>query len=241
MRQELAELAASAHYLLVRAQIAGNMTCDGHVASDAELEIAAKCRELNEKLKAALAECNISEIGPLLDYYDFTYRLGYKKAPQTGYVNTLKSKIFEAWQSGEPQIEESMAFAVAPDIEAKHKFLDNWIKILLEHNTFPKVGSCEKYQRLTLLMRENIKTYGLDPRAAKQKWYEANRIADLGEVSTQILGSYRRFATSLFPDVLSYAAQQALDRQILNELLSRTTLPHREQEALRLESLLITA
>lgn len=78
-------------------------------------------------------------------------------------------------------------------------------------------------------MRENLDMYFSDNgKPEKRSWYDRNRVEDLSTLSSQILRSYRRFATATFPDVNDYDEYMALDTQILAELS-----PH-DREAFRL-------
>ncbi len=105
----------------------------------------------------------------------------------------------------------------------------------MEHSCFPGVTAYENYQRLALIMREDI---GLridgDAEELKRRWYDFNRIDDLASESTSILKSYRRFVSSLFPEVLDFDEQTALDNRLLAELSRRRDLTPHDRAAYRL-------
>lgn len=81
------------------------------------------------------------------------------------------------------------------------------------------------------MMRENIdREFGGDSNDIKLRWYSRNRVEDLSKLSSQLLKSYRRFVSSLFPHVLDYEEQMHLDNLILEELSTRPDLsPHDRQ------------
>lgn len=53
-------------------------------------------------------------------------------------------------------------------------------------------------------------------------------------IGSQLLRSYRRFASSLFPDVLSHEDQLVLDNSILTELSTRIDLDPYDREAFQM-------
>ncbi len=82
------------------------------------------------------------------------------------------------------------------------------------------------------MVRENIDTeFGTRSESVKRRWYDCNKIEAFSKVSSPILRSYRRFASSLFPAVLDYETQLDLDNRILSELSTRTDLTPHDREA----------
>ena len=79
-----------------------------------------------------------------------------------------------------------------------------------------------------------IDSNGVTVEEIKRRWYEHNKVDNLSTLGSQILRSYRRFASSLFPDVLGRKHQIALDNCILTELTTRTDLDPYDCEAFRL-------
>lgn len=259
------EITAYTHWLAMRGQLAGNFCFDGHKASEEETLLAEECRMLCENISRNLNYCKVSEIPDLLECYDTAYRIGYKRLPNSDFINRHKRRVLRAWKAGDCSIEESSVFGiVAPEVSCHPDKTDReylnaylsiktkWLATLLKHNYFPKVSAYENYQRLSLIMRENLDPYfdgvtagyGATTRASsingviaeeiKCGWYEHNRVDDLSTLGSQILRSYRRFASSLFPDVLGRKPQLALDNRILTELTTRTDLDPYDCEAFRL-------
>lgn len=236
------------HYLLMKGQIAGNMISDGHKKTDVEREISDQCRTLCGKLSDRLSTCEDEEISDLLECYDMAYRLGYGKMPDRAFINKNKRRILAAWKSGNRRIGESVIFRIASfEVICNREKADSeyagmyqslkkkWLPILLKYNRFPDATAYENYQRLALMMRESISAgTGTNDNCVKQLWYECNRIEDLPTLATTVLRSYRRFASSLFPTVLDYDEQIALDNHILAELIGRRDLSYHDREAYRL-------
>lgn len=103
---------------------------------------------------------------------------------------------------------------------------------LPKFDRFPGVTTKENYERLTLIMRENIDSrFGAESSKKKRKWYDANKIIDLSTVTTRILNTYRRFISALYPDVLPRDEQLSLDILFFKDLSSRPDLDHFASEA----------
>lgn len=236
------------HYLVMKAQLSGNLCFDGHKPTKEENLIAERCRALSGKLARSLDSCRINEIPDLLDYYDLTYRIGNKCIPDNKIIEKQKKRVIKAWKAGDRKIAESAVFGlVAPEVAYHHEKVDReyyivnrtikskWITTLKKYGYFPDATSYENYQRLALVMRENLsQELGVYSERLKRRWYESNKIDDLSTVSSLILRSYRRFATSLFPKVLDYGTQMKLDNRILSELSKRTDLDPYDRAAFRM-------
>ena len=244
---DVQEIVGYTHYLLMKGQMAGNMTLDGHEPTNEEQEIAVQCKVLSNDISRLLDKCRDEEIALLLECYDLAYRLGHGKMPDRDYIDNRKRRIFEAWKAGNMRIEESVVFGiVAADVRQNNtrtipeyretyiKLKSKWLDTLRRFNRFPGVTTYENYQRLALIMRENLSDSCNNEKAAKQEWFEHNKVDDLSCLNSRILSSYRRFALALFPDVLTYKEQVALDFQILSELSCRHDLGYYEREAFRL-------
>ncbi|MDE6097723.1 MAG: hypothetical protein K2G24_02430 [Muribaculaceae bacterium] len=231
------DIAGYTHYLLMKAQLAGNFTYDGHKASGEELEIARECRSLITVIEKQLALCADEHIPELLECYDMAYRTGFGRMPDSTFTAGHIRRLYKAWKNGNRHIEESVIFGIGitccdADCSATHDSMKKkWLGTLSAYDYFPDTTAAENYQRLALMMREDI---GADDMNIKSRWYNHNRIDDFASVGTYILRSYRRYATSLFPDVLTYDSMAGLDRRILSELSSRSDLGPHDREAFRI-------
>lgn len=241
-------ITAYSHYLMMKGQIAGSLNFDGHRASADEEAVTQECRAFSERIARSLAACRECDIPDLLECYDIVYRIGYKKMPDSGFINRHKRRVLKAWKSGIGNIAESSVFGmIASDVahrpgnndwEYVHAYMslkEKWVRILVAHSYFPDATAYENYQRLAMVMRENLdKELGNKADEAKRRWYGHNRVENLSTLSSTILRSYRRFAASLYPAVMDFDEKMALDCKILEELSTRTDLNPYDSEAFRL-------
>lgn len=241
------EIVGYTHYLLMQGQLAGNLILDGHKPSAEELMIAKQARSLADSIQRNLRDCCADEIAELFECYDMSYRMGYERVPDEDFIGRQKLRIFSAWKSGKGQVEESVIFDIsgtevryrrekagAGYLNAYQRIKEKWLFTLLRDNCFADATTYENYQRLALMMRENFSGTINNVEAAKRKWYEHNKVEDLTTLSTQILRSYRRFASALFPSIMGYEEQLELDNRILAELTTRADLDPYDREAFRL-------
>lgn len=236
------------HYLVMRAQLAGNLRFDGHKASEEELEIAKQCRTLCDRIAMRLNVCKESDIPDLLECYDIVCRIGDKRLPDSNFVNRHKRRVLKAWKAGNRSIEESSVFGmIAPEVsyhperadieyvKAYMSIRDRWIATLMKHDCFPGVTSYENYQRLAFMMRDNLdKELGYDACEVKRRWYEHNRVDDFSTLGSLILRSYRRFVSSLFSGIIDFDEKMELDCKIIEELSTRADLAPYDREAFRM-------
>lgn len=247
---DVRSITAYSHYLMMKAQLAGNLRFDGHRASEEEIMVAEQCRKLCDKISRRLDTCKEAEIPGLLECYDIAYRVDHRRLPDSKFIGTYKRRVLKAWKAGDSEIEESSIFGmVAPEVAYNHGKADpeyfkaylsikgKWIKILLKHDYFPKVTTNENYRRLALIMRENIDDYLTEDdysEGVKCGWYEHNRVEDLSSLSSLILRSYRTFVNSLPPQVLDFDIKMKLDCKIIEELSYRSDLDPHDCEAFRM-------
>lgn len=225
-------LLSYSNYLIMKAQLTGNLCFDGHIPSVEELQIAEQCRMLCDNLSHTLDYCKPSEVPDLLEIYEPVYHIGYKRLPDPSFIKKHKHRVFKAWEAGNRHIEESAIYGMLlPEVKFSPITVDKaysvafndirakWISTLKKYGRFPEVTTYENYRRLALIMRENLDAeLAGNSEQAKREWYELNKIDDLKTVGTQILIAYRRFVATLFPAVLDYEAQQALDATLLHLL-----------------------
>lgn len=242
---DVKSISSYCHYLMMKGQLSGNFCFDGHQSTKEEDKVAEQCSRMCDRITNILDICPINEIPELLDYYDIAYRIGNKCLPDKTIIGKHKRRVFNAWKAGDRTIEESVVYgmimpevAYHPENADRHYYVaystlkDRWLHTLKRFDYFPEVTTYENYHRLALMMRENIDAeVGNKSESIKRQWYEHNKIEDFSKVSSTILRSYRRFATSLFPAVFDYETQLDLDNRILSELSTRTDLPPYDREA----------
>ncbi len=237
-------LIAYTHYLIMKGQLAGNLVLDGHNATSEEKDIAKKLQDLSERIARHLAVCKENEIADLLECYDLSYRIGYQKMPSKDFMMRHKERLVKAWKTKKDHIEDSSVFgAIAGEVKyptgylnmdfvaAYKSILEYWINTLRKHNTFPATTSYEKYQRLAMIMRENLDNIIDRAQELKERWYNANKVDDLSSLGSYVLRSYRRFISSIPPSILGFKDNMGLSHQILLELSTRKDLNPYDREA----------
>lgn len=236
------------HYLIMKAQLAGNLVLDGHKPSMDEQNIALKLRELCDVIERRLSVCSEDEIADLIECYDLTYRIGYQRLPDKSKIDSHKRRLIRAWKSNKRHVEESSVFGMISGdvryrngnvdrdfVDAYNSILRKWTTTLLQYFTFPDASSYEKYQRLSMLMPLNLNNIlGKDAQKAKQKWYLANKVDNLSSLNSQILRSYLRFVGSLHPEVLDFDKTMEMKSKVLRELSGRKDLEPHDAEAFQM-------
>ncbi len=230
---EVKDITGYSHYLAMKSQMSGMLVYDGHKATSEETSLRQECRRMSDRISLELSVCKEEEISLLLECFETMYRLGYSRMPDRRFIDTHRRRILDAWRCGNRRIAESQVYEISE--EARRELSDRWLAALMEHGCFPGVTAYENYQRLALMMREDIESrIDGDAEELKRRWYDFNRIDDLASESTSILKSYRRFASSLFPEVLDFDEQTALDNRLLAELSRRRDLTPHDRAAYRL-------
>lgn len=247
--KETTELLASrTQYIIMKAQLAGNMVFDGHAQTAEERNNADECRMLCSKVERQLQSCKANEIPILLSCYDSLYMVGYRRMPDGNLSNRYKRRVIEAWKRGDKTIEESDIFSLIafdcayPSANSDSEYVslyrsikDKWLDTLSKFDRFVGVTAKENYERLVLITRENLDNrFGADSSKMKRKWYNANKVSDISTLTTTILSTYRRFISTLYPEVLTHSGQLSLDTLILKELSSRPDLGPYARDAYRI-------
>ena len=211
--ENIEDLLAKSHYMVAKSQADGNLTFDGHSKSVEELDNESRCRSLCLRLERALGSCCEEDILSLLEMYDLLHRIGYGKQPDQRFLATQRQRVYTAWRSGNRNIQESQIYGLLKKSvngrALRIKMLKNWVRTLCVHNCFPNVTAHENYQRLAIVMRENIDnliansmimseaSYRKTAKELKREWCEANKIENLTTLSTPLLNSYRSFISSV--------------------------------------------
>lgn len=242
------ELVDHVQYILAKAQLSGNMIFDGHTPTAEEKRNAEECRLLCDKVERRLQSCKVNEIPALLGCYDFLYMVGNRRMPAGDLSDRSKRRVVDAWKHGDKTIQESDVFGLIAfngaystgNTDREYTILyrsikDRWLDTLSKFDRFPDVTIKENYERLALIMRENIDSrFGTDLAKMKRKWYDANKVSDLSTLTTTLLSTYRRFISALYPEVVTHSEQLSLDNLIPKGLSSRPDLDTYARAAYRL-------
>ncbi|MDE6096958.1 MAG: hypothetical protein K2G52_12325 [Muribaculaceae bacterium] len=244
---DIRSIASRSRYLLMKAQLAGNLMLDGHGASEEENMIASMCNDMCDLIRRKLPVCRDTEIPQLIECYDMLYRVANHKLPDAAMITGYTRRLLNAWKSGNKEIEESMVYGLISSStrlypertdnatkNAGKTILLGWISTLKKFGYFPDVSSYENYQRLALLMQENLDEYfNGDAGDARFGWYVRNKIEDITTLGSLLLESYRRFISTLFQEI-DFEEKTALELAILRELSGRPDLAPQDREAYRL-------
>lgn len=167
--------------------------------------------------------------------------------PNASLVGKQRDRLFRYWESGDKTIAESDIYEMLSDATVLDKLPASqnsafetlqrkWVNTLTQYKSFPAIDSYEMYQRLALMMRNNIDTYfDGDSTAAKEEWYKANEIPDITKVNSKILTAYSHFVNNLFPAVMEYDEMRIHYVRIVQELLTRNDLNEYDRKAYALE------
>lgn len=247
-RETAKTLISRSLYVIMKSQLVGNMAFDGHTPSAEERKNSEDSRMLCGKIESQLQSCKVNEIPMLISCYDILYMIGNRRMPDKNAFDCHKRRVIDAWKRGDKTIEESEIMGLlAPEVAyhpdtASAEYVkiyksikDRWRDTLSKFDRFPEVTTKENYERLALIMRDDLDDhFGANSAKMKQRWYEANKVNDLTGLTTSILRSYHRFASALYPDVLNYDEKLSLESSILKELTTRPDLDHYTRESYRL-------
>lgn len=122
-----------------------------------------------------------------------------------------------------------------PQRKALTDLRERCLRSLKKYDTFSDITAYELYSRLSLIMRDNVDSFfNGDGTAAKNAWYEKNKIADIKTVGSKILVSYRRFVNSLYSVGMTFEEVRTHDIELLNELIIRKDLNDYDRMAYQL-------
>lgn len=167
--------------------------------------------------------------------------------PSSSFVSKQRDRLFRYWDSGDKTIAESDIYEMLSDATVLDKLpasqnsafetlQGKWVNTLTQYKSFPDIDSYELYQRLALMMRDNIDSYfDGDSSTAKEEWYKANEIPDITKVSSKILTTYSHYVNNLFPAVMEYDDMRTHYGRIVKELITRSDLNEYDRKAYILE------
>ena len=245
---------AYSHYLVMKSQLIGLTTLDGHKPTAEEQALQCEVQRVGERIAKTLAFCPANEIASLTGFYSMLYTIGYRRLPDSSVLVRSKERLIRYWAAGDKTIEESDVYGTLLDsmqnpmiaMSDVHRQTFNnlrkeWVTTLKKYNSFPDICTYERYKRLALIMRDNVDSYfDGDSTVAKATWYEKNKITGYSTVATKILTAYRQFVRSLFPSVLSSKKMTELDVAVLKEVITRKDLDDDDRKAYQLALMLET-
>lgn len=242
------DVVAYTHLLLMMAQTGGNLTFDGHKSDENEHRVTEEAKFMATRIEDLLQCCKAKDVQVLLEFYDIAYRIGFRKKSSQDFVKRQEERAFHAWLAGDKEIEESQIISMlqpkvlfsrnsvaASQIKAYEDIIGRWVETLMKCDCFPNTTADENFHRLAIVMRTNLSRFiGSGEIDEKRHWYDCNRVNDISSLSTRMLRSYRRFNSSLYPYIMDFNENIAVDCIILEELGKRTDMNLYDREAFRL-------
>lgn len=242
------DVVAYTHLLLMKAQTVGNLTLDRHKPDENEHRVTEEAKFMATRIEDLLQCCNAKDVQVLLEFYDIAYRIGYRKKPSQDFVKRQEERTIQAWIAGDNEIDESQIISMLqPKIlfsrnnvdisqtKAYETVIGRWVETLMKCNCFPNTTADENFHRLAIVMRTNLSRFlGGGEIDEKRHWFDCNRVNDISSLSTRMLRSYRRFNSSLYPYIMDFNENIAADCNILEELGKRTDMNPYDREAFRL-------
>lgn len=242
------DVVAYTHLLLMMAQTGENFTFDGHKPDENEQRVTEEAKYMATRIEDLLQCCKAKDVQILLEFYDIAYRIGYRKKPSQDFVNRQEERAFQAWLAGDKEIEESQIISMlqpkvlfsrnsvaASQIKAYENVIGRWVETLMKCDCFPNTTADENFHRLAIVMRTNLSRFLGDGEIdEKRHWYDCYRVNEISSLNTRMLRSYRRFNSSLYPYIMDFNENIAVDCNILEELVKRTDMNLYDQEAFRL-------
>lgn len=200
-------LISQARQLLSRYQVAGGGDIDSHRASVEERAAAIDIRDLADSIADMLPTADADSLDTLIDLHDILYRMGYYRAPSHELHSAARQRFVDAWLHGDKRISATrVAALVAKQIrrnqdDVSPKMLDwycrtvgDWCSQLSYADTFADISPIENYNRLTIMLSENLWAYiPGDQTSAKRRWINANTVSDPSALSPSLRDAYDSF------------------------------------------------
>ncbi len=193
----------------------------------------------SERVKAILdkKKLPLGNIPQLLRPYDLSYRI-LKGKPCDNYIKQVRLTLVGLWLKGNKSISQTdivtellkEIFRSPDGIEDKYReyaysVFDEWVRELQTYSHFRNIPQGESFNRLALVMRNDIYAYYPDSTEAlevKTDWFNANLIDDISGIDTPTLNSYINFLNSaptskiISPQKLTSIRRHYLSRPDLN-------------------------
>ncbi len=204
---DIDSLISQARQLLSRYQAAGGGDIDSHRSSVEERAAAIEIRNLTDSIAAMLPTADADSLDTLIELHDILHRMGYYRAPSPELHSAARQRFVEAWLHGDKRISATrVAALVAKQIrrnqdDVSPKMLDwycrtmgDWCSQLCYADSFSDLPPAENYNRLTILLNENLWAYiPGDQTSAKRRWINANTVSDPSSLSPTVRDAYDSF------------------------------------------------
>lgn len=195
----------------------------------------------------------ISAVPDLLEAYQFINLIcRHNRAAE--FSNTVRINTVKRWLAGDKTLTDTQIVRLlwpitksdSQKVESRYSeyctsSISSWIKELLNYGKFRNVSDEEAYQRLDLILRENLFAYVSGGKAEEKKkkaeWVKSYYVDDIHRIDTHTLRSYITLAmTTANRCIITYADKDAEYGRLFGELGSRQDLHPLYRRALKLDS-----
>lgn len=237
------EAAAFGRLLLMHAQAAGCMDCDGHRHSPEERRVLAALRRHADATARMIPGLPPAAALELWEVHEMMHRVGYRRLPDQGLKEMCGRRAIGAWAAGDTAISEAAVYGLLAQkarngrmAGAFRSLRDRWMRSLAAADSFPGVPPAESLRRLTIVIGEDLRHW-FGPKAAAKtaRLISANSAGDIAGMGSRELCCFRAFCIAAAPKAASLGVRlDGLELPILLELSRRPDISPYDREAFRL-------
>lgn len=192
----------------------------------------------------------LADIPGLLASYDFLYRI-CNGTPCCDYLKRIRLAAVQRWLNGDKSISSTdVALMIADEMKRDMRGLDGrystyyfrteeqWVDELACHGRFMNLPLREVYDRLRLLLNQDLFAYlnSKEQQRFKRKWVETNKLTDLSTIDIPAHWAYIGFIrTATHLGYNECEDEQSQYFQLLSILASRPDLHPFYKDAIRIE------
>lgn len=213
-----------------------------------EKELQCWCAAVKNNLMGA----PLRYIGMLVDRFAITHRTINGVSPSCNFLRNVRLGAVKRWVNGDKEVSltdimqllKAEVYGDMRSLDSKYCMfyfgqINEWVNELQWKGFFPGIGTAEIYQRLHILMSEDlVGQFGFGPseNQAKHRWASIYKIPDISTLDTPSLKQYIPFAlASSRISNLSPALQKEEYIHLFTELASRPDLNPFFREAIHLD------
>lgn len=241
------------HLLISQAQKAGLMTFT--TAPSEGYDIICRIKQWIKWLDTNITHLPLSGLSPILDIFDLLHRLAYGR-PDHRFIATWHNRILQAWATGDKSIPEitilqnirhrlESAPLTVPERQAMHYFqaIERWIKESENTGRFTTGTLAEAFQRLAILLKEDLFAYLPDQKAYKHKLIAAYTpyFNDLSAMDIPTLKALLTLTAAITPTHQTIDEMARHESDIIRHLTHTPTLNKHDREAYELDMIYLTS
>jgi len=232
-------------YLLVQLHCAGGA---GARVGGESADALRRLRHFASGVERMLPQAGAADLLSLLPLYDMSFRIANNRLPAPGLLDTCRRRVIDARAHGDRRVPHSRVASMLQPLLGREpmrygaavlsyytSLIDSWCRELSRGNAFHGAPTAATYERLTVLLRENLFAYyPSGERTAKFRWVEAGTGMDIHALATPTLTAYRQFLLTARDSYIDPVRFRQADAAALAELALRPDLNPFEREAYRI-------